>query len=153
MDRPLAAIATLGPLGRLPAPGTAGSLAALLAGGALLQIGHGALLLALVAATLVAFPAAGAHFRVTGRHDAGEVVIDEVVGQWLAMLVLPAAGASGFWLWALASFGLFRLFDIVKPWPVSRAEDLPGAAGVVADDVVAGAFAGIVVWMAMALAG
>ena len=146
-DRLLAAASTLGPVGHLPAPGTAGSFAALLAGALLLhQWGHGALVLALAAAALFAFPAIGAHYRLTGRHDASEVVIDEVVGQWLAMLVLPAAGTEGFWLWALAAFALFRLFDIAKPGPVGWAESLPGAAGVVADDVVAGALAGAAVW-------
>ena len=153
MDRLLAAASTLGPVGRLPAPGTAGSLAALAAGIALLQWGHGALALALAAAALAAFPAIGAHYRLTGRHDAGEVVIDEVVGQWLAMLVLPAPGTGGFWFWALAAFALFRLLDIAKPGPVGWAERLPGAAGVVADDVAAGALAGAAVWAGAAYFG
>ena len=150
MDRLLAAASTLGPIGRLPAPGTAGSAAALIAGILLLQWGHGALVLALALAVLLAFPAVSAHHRLTGRHDPSEVVIDEVVGQWLAMLVLPAWGSDGFWLWALAAFALFRLFDIAKPGPVGWAERLPGAAGVIADDAVAGVLAGAVVWAGVA---
>lgn len=152
-DRLLAAVATLGPLGKLPAPGTCGSIAALLAGIILLQWGHGALVLALALAAPLAFISVSAHHKRTGRHDPSEVVIDEVVGQWLAMLALPAAAAPGFWIWALASLALFRSFDILKPGPVGLAERLPGAAGVIADDVVAGALAGALLLAGIALFG
>ena len=148
MDRALAAIATLGPMGRLYAPGTMASLAALTAGVFILQQwGPAALAAALALAALLAFPAIGAHYRLTGEHDASEVVIDEVVGQWLAMLVLPAAASEGFWFLAVVSFAVFRLFDIAKPGPVGWAERLPGAAGVLADDVAAGVLAGVVIWV------
>ena len=150
-DRLLALIATIGPVGKLPAPGTAGSLAALIAGVLILaSFGHGGLVLALILATIVAFPAIAGHYRLTGSHDASEVVIDEVVGQWLAMLILPGYGAEGFWVGVIAVFALFRLFDILKPGPIGKAEAIPGASGVVADDafagVIAGAMTAILLW-------
>ena len=82
--------------------------------------------------------ATGIYQSETGRHDAGEVVIDEVAGQWIALLVVPLD-----WRWYLAAFLLFRVFDILKPGPVRMAEKLPGGVGVMADDIVAGVFAGV----------
>ena len=72
----------------------------------------------------------------SGKKDASEVVIDELAGQWIALLVVPLD-----WRWWLAAFVLFRLFDIVKPGLVRMAERLPGGLGVMADDVVAGVLA------------
>jgi phosphatidylglycerophosphatase A len=81
-------------------------------------------------------------------HDPQTVVIDEILGQWLtygglvlaAYAGLPAAG----WKYLVAGFILFRAFDILKPFPIRRAERLGGAAGVVADDALAGAYAAAV---------
>lgn len=144
-DRLLAAIATLGPVGSLPAPGTAGSFVALVLGVVILQSGGpGLLAAALALATVLAFPVIDAHARLTGEHDASAVIIDEVIGQWLPMLLLPAFGAPGFWWMAVAAFVLFRVFDIFKPSLIGAAENLPGAAGVIADDVLAGIAAGLV---------
>lgn len=147
-DRIFAQLATLGPVGALPAPGTMGSLVAVIAGVIIsLYGGIGSLVVAIVIATLIGFPAADAHQRVTGIKDSGAVIIDEVVGQWLVFLAIPyAAGATTEYILSVgAAFLLFRLFDIVKKGPVKIAEDLPGAAGVMADDVVAGAMAGGVI--------
>ena len=155
-DRILAYIATLGPVGALPAPGTMGSLVASGAGVIIsLYGGIGSLVVAVVIATLIGFPAADAHYRVTGIKDSGAVIIDEVVGQWLVFLAIPyAAGLTAEYIIAVvAGFALFRLFDIVKIGPVKIAEDLPGAAGVMADDVVAGALAGGVIILATSLTG
>ena len=80
--------------------------------------------------------AAGRYQTVTSRHDAPEVVIDEVAGQWIALLAVPLD-----WRWYLLAFLLFRLFDILKPEPVRMAENLPGGIGVMADDIVAGMLA------------
>ena len=66
------------------------------------------------------------------------MVIDELAGQWIALLVVPLD-----WRWWLAAFVLFRLFDIVKPGPVRMAERLSGGLGVMADDVVAGVLVAI----------
>lgn len=146
-DRILAQIATLGPVGKLPAPGTAGSFVALLAGAAILyHFGQGVLVLALIVVSLLAFPTIEAHERLTGEHDSKSVIIDEVVGQWLAMLVIPLTfGVVGFWASVVACFVLFRFFDIRKPGPVGSAEKIPGAAGVIADDAIAGILAGGVI--------
>ncbi len=143
-------IAALWGVGRLPgAPGTCGSAAALAPGCALLYLGGPwALAGAALLLALVALWAAGAHAATTGEEDAAEVVIDEAVGMWLALL--PAAGP----LSALAAFALFRALDIAKPWPVSWAERrLPGAWGVVADDALAGAIAALLLWGAQRVFG
>jgi phosphatidylglycerophosphatase A len=121
------------------APGTAGSAAALLPGLALLWVSHAALAVGVVvavAAGLWAIRAAGA------GDDPGWVVIDEVAGQWIALLALPHPSVIG----ALAAFAAFRLFDVTKPGPVGWAERLPGAMGVMADDVLAGVLAAVLVW-------
>ena len=101
-----------------------------------------------VIASLIAFGigvwACGDHVRATGRDDPSECVIDELSGQWLACAGVcfdfaPATAAQ----FALA-FLLFRLFDILKPWPISAAEKLPGGMGVMADDMLAGLAAAII---------
>jgi phosphatidylglycerophosphatase A len=130
------------------APGTAGSLAALLIAAALHRwAGFGSLGFFLLAAALFlpAVWAAGAVARLTKRKDPSIVVIDEVIGQWIAL-----AGARAFnWKSGLLAFLLFRLFDIWKPPVVRQLEALPGGLGINADDVMAGAYAGLV----LALAG
>jgi phosphatidylglycerophosphatase A len=148
-------IATVGGLGdRLPAPGTtAGSLPATALWSALALVlgGHWTLAavtaLLTVAAIAVGVWAAGAEGARRAVGDPGPVVIDEVAGQWLCFLVaLPLAvpgGAREVALFAAAGFVLFRVFDVAKPWPVRPLERLPGGIGIVADDLAAGAIAGI----------
>ena len=121
------------------APGTAGSLAALLPGLALLFVSPLALAAGAVAVTGVGLWAVHA---ARGGDDPGWVVIDEVAGQWIALLALPHPSVVG----AFLAFAAFRLFDITKPGPVGWAERLPGAIGVMADDVLAGALAALLVW-------
>jgi phosphatidylglycerophosphatase A len=147
----LAQLATLGPIGRyLPAPGTAGSISALITGFFLAKNGFIILLSALLLVTILGVFAADAYSQLSGKDDAGEVIIDEVAGQWLVLLCIPPNLESAL-LWYVAGFVLFRLFDILKPWPVSAAEALPGGLGVMADDVVAGILAGMVLLMAQLL--
>ena len=130
-------IATLGPVGRLrPAPGTWGSVAALLMGIGLASAGSWILEIGVVIVCIIGVVASQRYELATGRKDASEVVIDEVAGQWIALLVVPLQ-----WQWVLAAFALFRLFDIMKPGPVRMAEALPGGWGVMADDIVAGVLA------------
>jgi phosphatidylglycerophosphatase A len=74
--------------------------------------------------------------RESGRKDPGFVVIDEVAGQMIAMIGLPLN-----WKYLLASFILFRSFDIVKPFPLRRLERLPAGTGIMMDDVGAGLYA------------
>ena len=124
-------------LGRLPtAPGTWASLAALFPAAAI-QYAGGPLALA-IAAVVVAFIGLWA-IRASGEtdNDPGWIVIDEVAGQWLALL---PAGLD--WRLYVAGFALFRLFDIAKPWPVGWADrTLPGATGIMVDDLLAGIYA------------
>ena len=104
--------------------------------------GGSAVLIASLLAFAVGIWACGDHVRATGREDPSECVIDELAGQWLAcagILFAPASAAE----FALA-FLLFRLFDILKPWPISAAEKLPGGMGVMADDMLAGLAAAII---------
>jgi len=144
----LSAIATLGPIGYLPAPGTAGSLVAAILGVFItIYFGIMTLVVMIVIAALVSFPAIDAHHALTGKHDNKEIIIDEVVGQWLVFLAIPLTPLWG-WNYLLLvglAFILFRVFDILKPPPVSTAEELPGAAGVIADDVMAGVLAGVLI--------
>lgn len=80
--------------------------------------------------------------RRLGREDPQSVVIDEMVGYWIAML--PVAGTVS-WPWLLAGFGLFRLFDIAKPWPIRAIERrVGGGPGIMLDDVLAGLYAAAV---------
>lgn len=141
-------VATLGPVGYLPtAPGTWGSAAALAPALALVAapplLATALLAVGALGWTLLGLWAAARHPSPSA--DPKEVVIDEAAGQWLAALPCPMLGAelagwSALSPWLLA-FALFRFFDIAKPWPVSAAERLPGARGVMADDLVAGALA------------
>ena len=137
---PAAWIATWFGSGLLPGiPGTWGSLAALPFGVALLIYGGPWILLA---AAIALFPigwwAAEIYVRADGDDDPGPVVVDEVVGQWLALLAVPATALH----WIVAAFVLFRVFDILKPPPVGTAErGFKGGLGVMADDVLAGLYA------------
>ena len=129
------------------APGTAGSAAAI--GIALLieYCGQWPPLAFAVLAAAVSLPAiwaAGETARQAQVKDPQYVVVDEVVGQWLAL-----AGARVLnWKAWLAAFLLFRLFDIWKPPPARQLEALPGGVGIVADDLMAGLYAALVLFIA-----
>ena len=142
------AIATWFGCGYAPkAPGTVGSAAALgIAAVLAIYAGWGPRHFAVLAAVLVA-PAiwsAGVAARVCGKKDPHLVVVDEVAGQWCAL----AGAASLNWKSYLGAFLLFRLFDIWKPPPVRQLEALPGGFGIVADDVMAGVYAALVLSIA-----
>jgi phosphatidylglycerophosphatase A len=77
-------------------------------------------------------------------HDASPIVIDEVLGQMIALWCVPRT-----WGWVLAGFLLFRLFDIWKPLGARKAQDLPGGFGIVVDDVMAGIFALVLLQVAL----
>ncbi len=75
--------------------------------------------------------------RALGEHDHSGIVWDEFVGFWITMIAVPAT-----WQWILAGFVLFRLFDIVKPWPVKVADaKMKGGFGIMFDDVLAALYA------------
>jgi len=114
-------------------PGTAGAAAAVLCA---IPFPQYITWLAL-GSILPAIWAADVHAKSKGAKDPQEVVVDEVVGTWISL-----AGAT-HWPWLLA-FGLFRLFDIWKPFPVRQFEKLPGGIGIVMDDVMAGVYGAVV---------
>ncbi|MCA8878451.1 MAG: phosphatidylglycerophosphatase A [Rhodobacteraceae bacterium] len=154
-------IATAGGVGLLrPAPGTWGSAAAIPVAWLLHGIGGFVLLAsATLLVTLVGWWAARAEERATGSHDASEIVIDEVAGQWIALwplsLGLSHAGV-GPWLFPwpgwVGAFLAFRLLDIRKPGPVGWADRQPGATGVMLDDLIAGVLAALLVALAAFIA-
>lgn len=136
---PAALVATWFGAGLLPkGPGTWGSAAALPFAWGLTAAGGPRLLLAAAALCFaVGWWASAVYVRLTGAEDPGEVVIDEVAGQWLTLAAAPLEPLS-----YLAGFALFRLFDIWKPWPVRLADrSVGGGLGIMLDDVVAGLYA------------
>lgn len=133
-----------------PAPGTWASLVAILLAWVIDRyFGFPALMLATLVVTALGFWAVGVELRGKPGEDPSEFVIDEVAGQWLALLFASAAfwsrGHEGFLPYPapLTAFVLFRLFDIWKPWLVGRADARHDAAGVMLDDLWAGLFAGV----------
>lgn len=120
------------------APGTFGSLVGLLIGCLLLPLGHMALLVGMLVATLIGLFAIRQQPDFT--QDPGWIVIDEIAGQMLALLALSR---MSFW-GAVLAFALFRLFDITKPGPVGWADKRHDEYGIMGDDLVAGAMAFIV---------
>lgn len=148
VDRVALLVATVGGIGYVPvAPGTAGSLVALLI---LWALPFSPLGLALVLLVVVGVGvwAAGRAERLLGGKDPRPVVIDEVAGMFLSVLLLP----RHFGL-LLAAFLLFRLLDIVKPFPIRRSESLSGGLGVMLDDLIAGGYTLALLWGVRALLG
>lgn len=141
------AIATCG-VGYLPLmPGTFGSLVGV---GIFLLLSQTAvgLIISIVAVTFAGIWAGSRTEALAGRKDPGKVVVDEVAGQLIATLPL-----AFFTNWSIAavmvSFVLFRFFDIVKPYPANRLQDLKGGAGIMFDDLVAGVYAAVLVTIFM----
>jgi len=128
------------------APGTAGSLVGLLL---FLPLAGRALwiqLAAVVAVTILGVLAGGRLATTLGAKDPGVVVVDEVAGQWITFLALPMTPVI-----AVAGFLLFRVMDIVKPWPARALERLPGGLGIMADDVAAGIYAHLLLRLGLAV--
>jgi phosphatidylglycerophosphatase A len=136
---PAALIATGFGVGHLPwVRGSWGSLLALLCGWEIAGTGGR---IALAGAAIIAFVlGCWASARVAGAsglHDPRFVVIDEIAAQWLVLLAAPLDGR-----WYAAAFLLFRVFDIVKPWPIRLIERrVPGGLGIMLDDVMAAIYA------------
>ena len=139
MTRLAVLLATAGGAGYAPvAPGTVGSAVGAIAylltkeWPASWQIAAGG------AVTLIGIWAASEAARHFGRHDPGEVVIDEVAGQWLTLL-LTGVGPVG----TVVGFFVFRVLDVTKPWPARRFESLPAGLGIMADDVAVAVYGNI----------
>jgi len=140
-----------------PAPGTWGSLVALPWAWLLHVLGGFPLLaLGIVVAFFMGWWATHIIIRGQDDHDPSEVVVDELVGQWIALLPLSIAAwrmemdITVMWPGWIAAFAFFRLFDIRKPWIIGWADRRGDALGVMLDDVFAGVFAAVCV---VALAG
>ena len=142
LSHPAGWIATALGAGLSPkAPGTAGSLLALLPWWFLLRdLPLTWYVVVLVAGFALGVWACAVSDRRVGMHDQGALVWDEVIGVWITLLAAPRQ-----WWWMIVGFALFRLFDIWKPWPVSWADrKVHGGLGVMLDDVLAGIYALIV---------
>jgi phosphatidylglycerophosphatase A len=136
------------------APGTAGSVVGIILGVGLLDVSSWALIAGAALATfggvLATMRATGLPLRghnKTGADDPGWVVIDEIAGQLCAMLLLPRPT----WAGAALAFATFRALDITKPGPIGWADRQPGAAGIMADDILAGLAAAVIVGIAHTL--
>jgi phosphatidylglycerophosphatase A len=148
-------IATFGYVGYFPiAPGTAGSLAALALYALVRWAGTPAVeLVTIIAVLVIGIWAATGTERALARKDPGPVVIDEVLGMLITLAFLPLS------LWGIAAgFLVFRLLDVIKPFPAGRLEHLPAGLGIMADDAMAGVYAHLVLrilvmmapaWLAM----
>lgn len=133
-------IASGGCVGFAPvAPGTVASLVALVPGALLLWLPPYALSIAILLATI------GGLWAIRALHiegDPGWVVIDEFAGQWVALLGLAHVSLAG----VLTACVIFRILDVVKPGPIGWADRQSGAAGIMADDIIAGAITAGIVW-------
>jgi phosphatidylglycerophosphatase A len=148
MRRVALALATCGPLGHAPvAPGTFGSAAGLVLYWLVRASGSTAVeATAIVAVIVLGVWSAGVAERHLGQEDPGPVVIDEVAGMLITLAFLPVNLAG-----AVAGFFLFRVLDIVKPWPAGRLEAWAGGFGVMADDVMAAIYGNLLMRGAMAV--
>jgi phosphatidylglycerophosphatase A len=137
----LATLFGMGHVGRMP--GTLGSAAAFL----ILLLFGGINIFALIAVVLLGTIAADLYAKEKGAGDPSEVVIDEVAGSWISMYGLDVSSA-------IAAFFLFRVIDIVKPFPVDSAEKLSGGIGIMADDVCGGIIVNVILravsWLSFA---
>jgi phosphatidylglycerophosphatase A len=143
-------LATWFGVGDLPgAPGTWGSIAAIPFAVVIVLVGGQYLLAVFVLITfVVGIWASGKLASFHRMEDPQRVVIDEVAGQWLA--ILPVALD---WRFYLIAFVLFRFLDITKPWPLKNLERMPGGLGIMADDIGAGVYAGVLTWLIAVLLG
>jgi phosphatidylglycerophosphatase A len=146
MQRLALLVATSGYAGYFPiAPGTVGSAAGLVVYAVLRVAGAGALveLATIVAVFAIGTWASSSAERHFGKKDPGPVVIDEVAGQLITLALVPVSVGG-----AIAGFLLFRVSDIVKPWPSDRLEHLPSGLGIMSDDAMAGLYANIALRLA-----
>ncbi len=144
------------------APGTWGSLPPMFTLGLMGCMGANSVAVAITMGVLMVWGSvvcvvlAPSAIAETGSKDPGEVVVDEVAGQAVCYLAVPFMAVQSMtvgqiWIVAVGGFLLFRLFDIFKPWPANRLENLPKGWGILADDLMAGLYAGMCLWIAVRL--
>ena len=150
MNRLIMAVATGGYVGLLPkAPGTWGSLAALLPWLLVKDLALAPYLAVLAVLFVVGFFAAGSAEKILDRPDAGAIVIDEILGMFITLTLAPDHPAAWF-----LGFILFRIFDVAKPFPVSWFDRrIHGGIGIMMDDVVAGIYALVALQLGWPLLG
>jgi phosphatidylglycerophosphatase A len=147
-DRLALVIASVGGAGYSPvASGTVGSFVTLVAVW-LIPFSRSGLAVTLVVVTLVGMWAGSRVERLVGTKDPGVIVIDEVAGMLLSVLLLPRTLPV-----LIAAFVLFRIFDVVKPFPAYQSQAIPGGLGVMLDDLIAGLYALLLVMGGLALWG
>ena len=159
---------TVGYSGLAPkAPGTVGTIVSLPIGVAILAyLGPETLFLAALLLTLAGVKAVNRYQETSNTHDDGRIVIDELVGMWLALSIAPGIFTpfnellvldNGMLIQIVLSFALFRYFDITKPSIIGRIDrEAPGGYGVMFDDVLAGIAAGIataIIWQGILATG
>jgi phosphatidylglycerophosphatase A len=129
------------------APGTAGSLVGVLLFWPLARLPLGWILATTGLVFFLGVAAATRVARSVGLEDPGIVVVDEVVGMWIALLLVPLTPLN-----VACAFVLFRIMDVVKPYPARDFEQLPGGWGIMADDVMAGVYANLVLQIGLRVA-
>jgi len=131
------------------APGTAGTLIGVLFYLVMQSLALPLYLGVTAVIILLGIPICGVAAQRLGVHDHPGIVWDEIAGYLVSMAFVPAG-----WLWVLAGFLAFRLFDILKPWPISWLDQrIHGGLGIMLDDVVAGVFAGLLLWVGRLVVG
>ena len=131
------------------APGTAGTLVAVVLELMIRPLGLPIRLGMTIAIIVVGFWICGESARRLRQHDHPGIVWDEFAGYLLTMLAAPAG-----WVWVIAGFTLFRVFDILKPWPIRELDHrIGGGAGIMLDDLAAGVAAGVLLLVARAVLG
>lgn len=143
-------------LGWLPAaPGTWGSLPPTIVFALMCQSDVSVVLISsmmivlALAASVVCVKFAPAVIAATGKTDPREVVADEFAGQAITFMPIGAVPTGQIWATAVLGFLLFRLLDIAKPWPIRKLEKLPKGWGILADDLLAGIYAGIILLLCL----
>jgi phosphatidylglycerophosphatase A len=125
--------------GRSPfAPGTAGTVVGVLLYLLVKGLGTAWYVAAAMAVIIIGVWTAGRAEILLGKKDAQSIVIDEIAGYLVSMVLVPSG-----WMYVVAAFILFRVFDVIKPWPLKRLQDLHGGLGVMLDDIGAGVYTNI----------
>lgn len=124
------------------APGTVGTVAAVPVYLLFTMTGHLLYLLLFAVLLPLSFRVSGRAEKIFGAKDSGMIVIDEIAGYLVTMFMIPVG-----WPYVVAGFFLFRFFDIFKIFPARSMEKIGGGVGVVMDDIVAGVYANLSLWL------